>query len=349
MVRCVAGFPSLAPKDVVLRKGKWYYEVRPTHPPTHPLVESSTHPPTHPLVQSPTHPTTHPPIQPTHPPTHPPQVTLIKAGLAQLGWGDVLFQGHSGKGEGVGDDLHSWGVDGHRVYKWHGGGVRWGCAWAEGDVLGFWADLEEKTLSFSVNGSVAEPVGLAFEDVQFVEGTSSLSLLSSSTHPPAYSPTHLRICLLSSLFHPPTVAQSNHLFFHQPTHPPTQNQAYVPASPSTNPVPSASASGAVGKPLSSTYLPATVQSSRPHETKSSRKSTGAIDSKSPLPWASRPAPWRSSRPCGKPTSPPPPPLPLLLRTPVPSGGPRCRMGVRCWGMWRPKEQEQEQEASQRRL
>jgi len=123
VLRCTGGFPSIAPKDVALKSGKWYYEI-----------------------------------------------TLLKAGLAQLGWCDALFTGNSLKGEGVGDDLHSWGLDGHRVFKWHGGGTRWGRAWTEGDVIGFIADLDKRSFTFSLNGSFEPPMGLAFENVTFVEG-----------------------------------------------------------------------------------------------------------------------------------------------------------------------------------
>jgi len=133
LVRCLGGFPSFAPKGVVLRKGRWYYEV-----------------------------------------------TMVKPGLAQLGWGDVLFSGSSVRGEGVGDDIHSWGVDGHRVYRWHGGGGKWGCPWKEGDVLGFACDLEARTLSFSVNGSWEAPVGVAFEEIEYVEGLRPCLTLNKS-------------------------------------------------------------------------------------------------------------------------------------------------------------------------
>ena len=154
LIRCLAGFPSLAPKDVVLTSGKWYYEV-----------------------------------------------TMVKAGLAQLGWCDMMYTGNSLKGEGVGDDLHSWGLDGHRVYKWHGGGVRWGKAWADNDVIGFAADLDKRTFAFSLNGSWESPMGLAFDDVTFVEGLRPCLTLNKScsfrvnfgdepfrSHPPGYRP-----------------------------------------------------------------------------------------------------------------------------------------------------------------
>jgi hypothetical protein len=98
------------------------------------------------------------------------EVTVVKNGLAQIGWSDSTFSGDSLKGDGVGDDRHSWGFDGHRVYRWHGGGVRWGAAWVSGDVIGMLCDLESRQLHFSINGSLAQPMGLAFDNLVYVEG-----------------------------------------------------------------------------------------------------------------------------------------------------------------------------------
>jgi hypothetical protein len=54
---------------------------------------------------------------------------------------------------GVGDDSCSWGVDGARCLRWHNGASgAWGEAWAEGDVLGFAADLDAHKLLFGRNG-----------------------------------------------------------------------------------------------------------------------------------------------------------------------------------------------------
>ena len=39
--------------------------------------------------------------------------------------------------------------------------------WKEGDVLGCLADLDAKTLSFSLNGSTDAPMGVAFEGIGF--------------------------------------------------------------------------------------------------------------------------------------------------------------------------------------
>jgi hypothetical protein len=77
----------------------------------------------------------------------------------------------------VGDDDASWGFDGMRVQKWgHSHNEPFGGLWEEGDVLGLAADLSLEegaagpgslslSLSLSVNGSFAQPNGVAFEGI----------------------------------------------------------------------------------------------------------------------------------------------------------------------------------------
>ena len=74
--------------------------------------------------------------------------------------------------DGVGDDKESWGVDGCRVRKWHGGdaGV-FGRIWRSGDVIGFACKLpapnaagsQRGQMLVSVNGDFSPPNGRAFE------------------------------------------------------------------------------------------------------------------------------------------------------------------------------------------
>jgi hypothetical protein len=96
------------------------------------------------------------------------EVTIGNGSLAapQFGWCDERF--NPPDGHGVGDDLHSWGVDGDRVTAWGcGGSTDFGKAWKPGDVVGFMADLDSRTLSFSLNGSSEAPMGVAFTDIEF--------------------------------------------------------------------------------------------------------------------------------------------------------------------------------------
>ena len=112
------------------------------------------------------------------------EVTIVDmrsvASRPQFGWSDERFAPK--KSHGVGDDAFSWGVDGQRVAKWHGGRPQnvayktyvkqnqWGQLWKAGDILGCMADLDAKTLSFSLNGSTEAPMGIAFENIEFRGG-----------------------------------------------------------------------------------------------------------------------------------------------------------------------------------
>ena len=55
-------------------------------------------------------------------------------------------------GDGVGDDAHSWGIDGVRKQLWHNGSSPVNVAWTEGDVIGFAVDTCVFKCDVSVNG-----------------------------------------------------------------------------------------------------------------------------------------------------------------------------------------------------
>ncbi len=60
----------------------------------------------------------------------------------------------------------SWGFDGRRVRNWGDGSSRaFGVEWQEGDVLGLTCEMANKTVSFSVNGSLEPPLGVAFDKI----------------------------------------------------------------------------------------------------------------------------------------------------------------------------------------
>jgi hypothetical protein len=103
-------------------------------------------------------------------------------GVMQLGFVTEGFQtSEKAGGIGVGDDDHSWGFDGIRQLVWpnkregerigedegegEGDGMVFGTEWKIGDTVGFACDLENKSISFSVNGSFEAPNGIAFEKV----------------------------------------------------------------------------------------------------------------------------------------------------------------------------------------
>jgi len=89
--------------------------------------------------------------------------------LAQIGFGDEEFEARPQRGEGVGDDSHSWGCDLLRLRKWGSSGTPYAAdlALKAGDVVGCTLDLDSKTISYSVNG---DDLGVAFEGVQDSDG-----------------------------------------------------------------------------------------------------------------------------------------------------------------------------------
>lgn len=95
------------------------------------------------------------------------EVEILKlSNIAQIGWHTLGFPASErGQGMGVGDDAYSWGFDGVRQLRWGNGDTPFGSTWSQGDILGCAADLQTKTISFSVNGSFAEPNGTAFSDI----------------------------------------------------------------------------------------------------------------------------------------------------------------------------------------
>jgi hypothetical protein len=64
----------------------------------------------------------------------------------------------------VGDDEHSWAVDGQNQCAEHKGESKaYDCTWKTGDVVGLACDLDGMQVLVSVNGSFAPPNGLVFE------------------------------------------------------------------------------------------------------------------------------------------------------------------------------------------
>jgi len=95
---------------------------------------------------------------------------LVTAGCLQIGWADASFAGHcqADRGDGCGDGPSSWAYDGWRRYRWHGTATEWGCRWEEGDVVGCLVDLDEKVVSFTLNGRGEDiGMGVAFEGSGF--------------------------------------------------------------------------------------------------------------------------------------------------------------------------------------
>ncbi|XP_078364575.1 RING finger and SPRY domain-containing protein 1-like [Oculina patagonica] len=86
------------------------------------------------------------------------EVTLLTAGVMQIGWAtkDSKFLNH--EGYGIGDDEFSYAYDGCRQLIWHGARStpHHHRPWIPGDVLGLLIDLDRGKVMFSLNGNAIE-------------------------------------------------------------------------------------------------------------------------------------------------------------------------------------------------
>jgi len=131
-------YPSVVGDRVLLRLGKWYYEITLT--------------------------------------------SVSDAGLLAVGWADKLFFGEHVYDKGVGDDNHSWALifDSNEMKakkknfierRTNCSGQKIDIPWKEGDVIGCYADVDQKTIGFTVNGSFATSLGIiVFDSVSFQSG-----------------------------------------------------------------------------------------------------------------------------------------------------------------------------------
>lgn len=98
------------------------------------------------------------------------EAILESAGCLQIGWADGSFSGHchADRGDGCGDGPSSWAFDGWRRYRWHASSTEWGCRWRQGDVVGCLVDMDDKIVSFTLNGKAEEiGMGVAFSGEGF--------------------------------------------------------------------------------------------------------------------------------------------------------------------------------------
>lgn len=89
------------------------------------------------------------------------ETVLQSGGCMQIGWVRPGFSCKPWSGDGVGDDINSWAVDGYRLQKWHKGscgpyGRLWGTdgfqRWKAGDIIGCVYDADKGEISFFWNG-----------------------------------------------------------------------------------------------------------------------------------------------------------------------------------------------------
>ncbi|KAI8083959.1 uncharacterized protein B0P05DRAFT_535605 [Gilbertella persicaria] len=94
------------------------------------------------------------------------EVVLESSGLMQVGWVTEHFEFDPEGGQGVGDDIYSYGYDGDRSKKWHGRftsvKTSYGLKWAEGDVITCAIDLDAGEIRYYKNG---HDMGVAFSGV----------------------------------------------------------------------------------------------------------------------------------------------------------------------------------------
>jgi len=84
-----------------------------------------------------------------------PQYGFVSSSFLSV-WGE--------SGGRVGDDEHSWAVDGQNQSAWHKGECKsYKCKWKKGDVVGLACDLDSMQVLVSVNGSFAPPNGFVCE------------------------------------------------------------------------------------------------------------------------------------------------------------------------------------------
>ncbi|KAG0087559.1 RING finger and SPRY domain-containing protein 1 [Podila epicladia] len=110
------------------------------------------------------------------------EVTLVTAGIMQLGWATTHCQFSPEEGTGVGDDIHGFSYDGCRNLIWaEGDSEPYGNtdSWKPGDTLGFYLDIDNAILECFVNGNSLGSVS-PFSKEQF-------DIQASSGYFPAFS------------------------------------------------------------------------------------------------------------------------------------------------------------------
>ena len=98
---------------------------------------------------------------------------LLTDGLMQIGWADTHFRCDPVCGQGVGDHVHSWALDGLRVKKWNVSCESYGKRWHMGDTVGVLVDMDLMEMRFYLNG---EDLGSAFSNFKVTSIYPAISL-----------------------------------------------------------------------------------------------------------------------------------------------------------------------------
>ncbi|VDN03294.1 unnamed protein product [Thelazia callipaeda] len=94
---------------------------------------------------------------------------VLTSGFMKVGWMDIGAL----PTVDLGMDDRSYGFDGHLARKWHQGAEAYGKEWKVGDIVGAFLDLNDRTISFSLNGELLlDPSGseMAFDNVIVTDG-----------------------------------------------------------------------------------------------------------------------------------------------------------------------------------
>ncbi|CAI4225083.1 unnamed protein product [Auanema sp. JU1783] len=94
---------------------------------------------------------------------------ILTEGYMKIGWMDVSASPETQ----LGIDDRSYAFDGYLGRKWHQGPEAYGKEWNVGDVVGCFLDLNDRTISFSLNGELLlDPSGseMAFDNVMIGDG-----------------------------------------------------------------------------------------------------------------------------------------------------------------------------------
>ncbi|XP_048259812.1 ryanodine receptor-like isoform X9 [Haliotis rufescens] len=93
---------------------------------------------------------------------------VVTTGFMKVGW----MKKSAAPGVDIGLDGMSYGFDGYVGRKWHEGSEQYGKVWQTGDVIGCLLDMNDKTVSFSLNGELMmDALGqeIAFREVDVEE------------------------------------------------------------------------------------------------------------------------------------------------------------------------------------
>ncbi|CAJ0581879.1 unnamed protein product, partial [Mesorhabditis spiculigera] len=94
---------------------------------------------------------------------------VLAEGFMKIGWMDIA----ASPDKQIGLDDRSYAFDGYLGRKWHQGAEAYGREWKVKDVVGCFLDLNDRTISFSLNGELLlDPSGseMAFDNVMCGEG-----------------------------------------------------------------------------------------------------------------------------------------------------------------------------------